>query len=151
MLQEQTVWKGHPAFIVNLPMDILAIIFICVIFYFNLPLFLIILPLVFILWNFLTTNTTVYHLTTERLKSSDGIFNKKINELELYRVKDYRIEQPFFLRIFSLGNVILDTSDKSNPMIVMRAVPDSENLLNSIRKNVEDRRKLKSIRELDIN
>lgn len=151
MSQEQTIWKGHPAFIVNLPMDILAIIFVGIIFYFNLPLFVLILPLVFILWNFLTTNTTIYHLTTERLKSSYGVFNKRIDELELYRVKDYRIEQPFVLRIFSLGNIILDTSDKSNPMIILRAVPDSEKLLNSIRINVEERRKLKSIREVDIN
>lgn len=151
MSQEQTIWQGHPGFIVSLPIDVLAIIFMGIIFYFSLPLFIVIFPLMFIFWNFLTIKTTVYHLTNERLKSSYGVFNKTLEELELYRVKDYKIEKPFFLRIFSLGNIILDTSDKSNPIVILKAIPDPEELLDSIRKSVEERRRLKSIREIDIN
>ena len=151
MSQEQIIWKGHPSFVINLIMDLLSIFVIFCIIFFNVPIYFIALPILFMLWNFLSIKTTVYQLTTERLKVSHGILNKKINELELYRVKDYRIEQPLHLRLFGLGNIILDTSDKSNPVMILRAVPSSEELLNSIRKNVEERRSSKSIREIDIN
>jgi uncharacterized membrane protein YdbT with pleckstrin-like domain len=151
MSQEQTIWKGNPSFVINLTMDVLSIFVIFCIIFFNVPIYFIALPLLFMLWNFLSIKTTVYQLTTERLKSSYGILNKRIDELELYRVKDYRVEQPLHLRVFGLGNIILDTSDKSNPVMVLRAVLGSEELLNSIRKYVEERRSSKSIREIDIN
>lgn len=151
MSQEQTIWKGNPSFVINLIMDILSIFVIFCIVFFSVPIYFIALPLIFILWNFLSVKTTVYQLTTERLKSSYGILNKRIDELELYRVKDYRVEQPLHLRVFGLGNVILDASDKSNPVMVLRAIPNSEELLNSIRKHVEERRSSKYIRELDVN
>lgn len=151
MSQEQIIWKGHPSFVINLIMDLLSIFVIFCIIFFNVPIYFIALPILFMLWNFLSIKTTVYQLTTERLKVSHGILNKKINELELYRVKDYRVEQPLHIRLFGLGNIILDTSDKSNPVMILRAISNSEELLNSIRKHVEERRSSKSIRELDIN
>ena len=151
MSQEQTIWKGNPSFVINLIMDMLSIFVIFCIIFFNVPIYFVALPILFMLWNFLSIKTTVYQLTTERLKVSHGILNKKINELELYRVKDYRVEQPLHIRLFGLGNIILDTSDKSNPVMVLRAISNSEELLNSIRKHVEERRSSKSIRELDIN
>lgn len=151
MSQEQTIWKGNPSFVINLIMDILSILVIFCIIFFNVPIYFIALPIIFIVWNFLSIKTTVYQLTTERLKSSYGILNKRIDELELYRVKDYRVEQPLHLRLFGLGNIILDTSDKSNPVMILRAIPSPEELINSIRKHVEERRSSKSIREIDIN
>ena len=151
MSQEQTIWKGNPSFVINLIMDVLSILVILCIIFFNVPIYFVALPILFMLWNFLSIKTTVYQLTTERLKVSHGILNKKINELELYRVKDYRVEQPLHIRLFGLGNIILDTSDKSNPVMILRAISNSEELLNSIRKHVEERRSSKSIRELDIN
>ena len=78
MMQEQTIWKGNPSFVINLIMDILSIFVIFCILFFNVPIYFIALPLIFILWNFLSVKTTVYQLTTERLKSSYGILNKRI-------------------------------------------------------------------------
>ena len=151
MNEEKIIWKGNPSYVINLTMDIISIFAVFAILFFNVPNYFVILPILFMIWNFLSVATTRYQLSTERLRTSFGILNKRIDELELYRVKDYRIEQPLFLRMFSLGNIVLETSDKSNPILILKAVPNAIMLLDTIRKNVEERRSSKSIREIDIN
>jgi uncharacterized membrane protein YdbT with pleckstrin-like domain len=79
-----------------------------------------------------------------------GVLNKKLDELELYRVRDYKLDQPFFLRLFSLGNIILQTSDRTHPTVVIQAIPDAENLREQLRTYVEACRTRKGVRELDV-
>ena len=47
-------------------------------------------------------------LTSERLLTSRGFLSRTTDSLELYRVKDMRIVQPFRLRLFGLENIELD-------------------------------------------
>jgi uncharacterized membrane protein YdbT with pleckstrin-like domain len=93
---------------------------------------------------------TKYELTTERLRMRHGVFSKHTDELELYRVRDYKLQQPFFLRIFSLGNIVLQTSDKSHPHVVLTAIPNGEDLREQLRTYVEECRTRKGVRELDV-
>jgi len=101
------------------------------------------------LWKWLVIKNTKYELTNERLITRYGVLNKTMDELELYRVKDYKLDRPFFLRMFSLGNIILSTSDKSHPVVIIRAIPNAEELREKIRLCVEDRRDKKHVREVD--
>jgi len=64
-------------------------------------------------------------------------------------VKDYTLEAPFFYRLFGLGNVKILTSDRSNPEIVLKAVPGARKLMDDIRTHVELRRDQKRVREVD--
>lgn len=48
-------------------------------------------------------------------------------------MRDYSIEKPFIYNIFGLGNIILTSSDKTNPYIKLEALKDIENLKNKIR------------------
>ena len=108
-----------------------------------------IFPLFIILWKWLVIKCTKYELTNQRLKKQYGVLNKKIDELELYRIKDYKLDQPFFLRLFSLGNIVLKTSDKSHPTVIIPAVSESAELREKIRSLVENLRDQKRIREVD--
>ena len=92
---------------------------------------------------------TILGLTSERIRLSRGILGKSHDELELYRVKDSTLEQPFFLRLFGLGNIVLDTSDRSTPIFTFKAVPDPSALRDELRTHVEARRTAKQVREVD--
>lgn len=107
-------------------------------------------PIVVALGRYLRTKTKVYELTTERLKTIDGIFSKVTDTLELYRVKDLETRQPFFARIFGLENVQLNTSDTNTPFVMIDAVPSSLGLGDKVRNNVETVRMTKRVREIDI-
>ena len=97
-------------------------------------------------WKYLTIRCQRYELTTQRLKTQKGVFSKTTHELELYRVKDIMLQQPFFLRLFGLGNVVLMTSDVSTPELTLRAIPDAATFRDKLRQCVEERRDQKRTR-----
>ena len=139
MAEEQQLWRGTPSQLVNLGWYILWLL-----------LFWLVIPLFILLWQWLVIRNTIYELTTERLKLRRGVLNKELDEVELYRVRDYKLERPFFLRIFGLGNIMLQTSDRSHPRVRLRAVRDGERLYEQLRGAVEQSRATKGVRELDI-
>jgi len=148
-MSEKIVWTGTPSQITNagtyLLMGIVILLLLIEIVFFIFA----IIPILVIFWRWLAVRNTQYELTTERLKTKEGVLNRKIDELELYRVKDYSMEQPFFLRLFSKSNIVLETSDRSHPKITLHAVSDGDNLRNMIRAHVEECRAKKGVRETD--
>ena len=48
-----------------------------------------------------------YEITSERIKITTGYSPRQTNAMELYRVKDYTLKEPFFYRLFHLGNIYL--------------------------------------------
>jgi len=136
---EQPLWNGSPSQVVNLGPFIGWGL-----------LFWLVIPLFIILWRWLEVRATRYELSTERLKIRRGVLSKKMDELELYRVRDYKFEQPFFLRLFGLGDVVLTTADRSNPVVTLRAIRDGEQLREQIRNAVEACRVAKRVREVDL-
>jgi uncharacterized membrane protein YdbT with pleckstrin-like domain len=96
------------------------------------------------------TKCTTYQLTTQRLRTRTGILNKKVDELELFRVRDYSIEQPLLLRLVGLGNLTMVTSDATTPTVAMRAIPDVEGVREKLRTAVQAERDRKRVRQLDV-
>ena len=138
MTEEVSVWSGTPSQVTNLGTFVLTGLFFWLIF-----------PLFVSLWQWLVTKNTKYELTSQRLKTRHGVLNKTMDDLELYRIKDYKLDRPLWLRMFSLGNVILETSDLSHPTVTVRAIRNAEELRETMRKYVEERRDQKRVREID--
>jgi uncharacterized membrane protein YdbT with pleckstrin-like domain len=139
MSQEELVWSGSPSQIINLPVYVVCTL-----------LFWLIVPIFIAVWKWLVVHNIRYELTSERLRVRRGVFNKELDEIELYRVRDYKLEQPFFLRIFSRGNVTVTSTDVSNPVVTLRAVPDSERVRELVRHSVEECRTQKRVRAIDM-
>jgi len=163
---ETTLWQGSPSQVINLPQYLLwggifvvllasgitplksmesvptaAVVVLCIVAA---------VPLLVIGWKWLVLKNIRYELTTQRLRTRTGVFNKHLEELELYRVRDYKLEQPFFLRLFSLSTVMLQTSDKSTPVVVLRAIVDGESVREQMRTYVEEARMRRGVREVDL-
>ena len=133
-VEETTLWTGRPSQVTNIGYFIACILIIPI-------------PFAFVKW--LQTRFQHYELTTERLRYSHGVLNRQTEELELYRVKDSTLVQPFFLRLFSLGNIVLDTSDRTTPQFTLYAIADPQAVREKIRDSVEAQRKEKRVREID--
>jgi uncharacterized membrane protein YdbT with pleckstrin-like domain len=139
MAEERELWAGSPSQLTNLGTFVLMGLF-----------FWLLVPIIVIAWKVLVTKNTRYELTSQRLRLRTGVINKKLEELELYRVQDTRLDQPFFLRLFSLGNVILNTSDPSSPVIVIPAIEEAESVREKVRNAVEERKDAKNVREFNV-
>lgn len=109
-----------------------------------------VIPLVMWLTRWVVTKCTTYELTTQRLRIRAGILNKKVDELELFRVRDYSMEQPFLLRLVGLGNLTLITSDATTPTVAMRAIPGVEAVREKLRNAVQSERDRKRVRQMDV-
>ena len=107
-------------------------------------------PVIMWLVRWWITRCTSYELTSQRLKMASGILNRKLDELELFRVKDYSMDQPLFLRIVGLGNLTLITSDASSPHVSIRAIANVEEVREKLRTAVQAERDRKRVREMDV-
>jgi len=108
-----------------------------------------VVPLLILLVRYLRTAMHVYELTPQRLRETAGLLSRQTEELELYRVKDVSIEEPLLQRIFGRGTVVLATSDRSTPVVILSCIPDPRGVADTIRNLVERCRVTKGVREID--
>lgn len=152
--QEQIIWEGSQSQVLNfgifISMGIISAIIIVlgVIFFLPAAAFAA-APLAYMFIKWLIIKNHKYKITTERIFYTTGIFSKKTEALELYRVRDVDMYEPFWQRMFKLGNVSLTTSDKTASNFLLKAVPNPAQLMNEIRKNVEHRRDVKRVRGVE--
>jgi uncharacterized membrane protein YdbT with pleckstrin-like domain len=163
---ESTLWRGTPSQVINLSQYVVwGLIFIVLLVaavvllksmqdvsgaLVLLVVVVLAIPWIVAAWKWLIVANLQYELTTQRLRIRSGVFNKHLEELELYRVRDYRLEQPWFLRLFSLATLILQTADKSTPSVVLRAIPRGDILREQMRTYVEEARMRRGVREVDL-
>src|ERR1051325_10666873 len=98
--EEQLIWKGHSSQLMNFWWFVSCIL---------------VLPIPIAFWKWLQVNNQTYEITSERIKMGRGIFSRRTDELELYRVRDNVLVEPFWYRLFGKGNIILSTTDSSSP------------------------------------
>jgi uncharacterized membrane protein YdbT with pleckstrin-like domain len=137
-MEEKIIWEGGPSQVINLGTYVVCAL-TCVL----------IVPIFIALWVWIETRCKKFSLTDQRLRYSCGVFNRVTDELELYRVKDLLLEEPFKLRVFGLGNVILKTSDRTTPELTIPAIKEAPVVRDTIRQYVEQRRDKKGVREVD--
>ena len=66
-------------------------------------------------YRFLYIRNSLYVITPEVIRISRGIFFKRVDMVEMYRVKHYIITQPFMLQVFHLMDLTLKSTDPENP------------------------------------
>jgi len=103
-----------------------------------------------VFWAWLNVKTTTCTLTTERYIEAKGVFGRKTRNLELYRVKDFTVHQPFWLRLLGLGYVDLVSSDVSDPKFVVGAIRKPQDVAAMFRKYTERYRQRRGVREIDV-
>jgi len=89
-----------------------------------------------------------YLISAEIIRISRGIFFKRADQLEMYRIKDYIITQSFMLQLFRLMNLTLKSTDPENPVLCLSGIPESD-IVDTIRDHVQEARKDNHIYEIN--
>lgn len=103
--------------------------------------------LIFGVYRYLFIRNVEYIITAEYLKISRGLFFRQVDTIELFRVKDYILEQSFVFQIFGLMDLHLKTTDPGNPEIWLRGIPLSD-LVEQLRERVLETRRHNRIYEI---
>ena len=95
---------------------------------------------------------TTYELTEDRLILHKGIFNKSLDEIELYRVKDVRVEFSLIAQWAGIGTIVLESSDETtgDRPLIMRDIDGAKPRREKLRELVNAARRLRGVREFDM-
>ncbi len=99
-------------------------------------------------YRFLFIRNSRYLITVEVIRISRGIFFKRTDQIEMFRIKDYIITQPLMLQLFKLMDLTLKSTDPENPVIWLRGIPESD-IIDTIRDYVQEARKHNKIFEIN--
>jgi uncharacterized membrane protein YdbT with pleckstrin-like domain len=93
-----------------------------------------------------------YELTEDRLILRKGIFVKSIDEIELYRVKDVRMDFTLINQWAGIGTISIDSSDETTRegALVMPHIERAAERREEMRKLVDAARQKRRVRELDV-
>ncbi len=81
---------------------------------------------------------TRYALSEDRLFLSQGFLNIKDDEILLYRVRDIDTSRNLWQRLFGVGTVVVMSSDKSMPSLVLKNIKNPVDVKELIHEQVEE-------------
>lgn len=118
----------------------------------TLLLCLVLVGFVIILVKWISNLTTTYELTDDRLILHKGIFTKSIDEIELYRVKDVRIDFSLINQWADIGTLTIASSDETtrDGDLVIRDVDHARARRETLRDLVNTARRSRGVREIDM-
>jgi uncharacterized membrane protein YdbT with pleckstrin-like domain len=132
---EDVIFAGRPALVPGLGALLLVVA--------TLGLWLL------VLW--LRSRATHYRITSQRIVIEEGVFSKRMEQVDLYRVVDYVVERPFSQRLLGTGNIVLEAMDKTTPEIRIRGVrTDVVALYERLRYATEQEKRRRGVRVLDV-
>ncbi len=108
--------------------------------------------LVIVLVKWLANLTVTYELADDRLILHKGILSKSIDEIELYRVKDVRLDFTIINQIAGIGTITITSSDETtrDAPLVIRDVPHARARREQLRDHVNAARRQRGVREFDM-
>lgn len=86
-----------------------------------------------------------YELTTQRFVHQAGILTRRTDRIEVIDIDDVSFTQGPIERIFSIGTIVLTSSDRSHPVLSMIGIADVKRvagLIDDIRRQERRRRSL---------
>ncbi len=77
---------------------------------------------------------TRYEVVADRIEYSRGIFDREVDNLDMFRVVDIRLRRSLLDCVVGVGTVVLTTSDKSHPEFTFAKIRESRGLYDAIKK-----------------
>jgi uncharacterized membrane protein YdbT with pleckstrin-like domain len=103
-------------------------------------------------WRWLENLASRYELTEERLIIRRGLIAKSLDEIELYRIKDVRINYSIINQIAGIGTIGIASSDETTRAgdLIIRDVERAQARREELRRLVDIARQKRRVREVDM-
>ena len=81
---------------------------------------------------------TKYGISEDRIFCEKGLLNMKFEEILLYRVRDISMKITLGQRIFGVGSILLQSSDKTAPVLEIKNIKNPREVKEMIHEQVEE-------------
>ena len=89
-------------------------------------------------WTYWQNTLTSYYLTDERVVTETCFLGSDDSHLHLEKIKSRRVNRPFYLRLFGLGDITLDVGDRQYYLI--RHIEESETFSEELGRLIHEKR-----------
>ena len=143
---------GTAAGLGTILLGLAGIVLVFVLDYGLLPLALTALALVIILVKWVQNLAATFEITEERLIIRRGIIFKSVDEIELYRIKDVRIDFSLLNQMAGIGRITISSSDETTRAgdLVMPEIQKAQERREALRRLVDTARQKRQVREIDM-
>ncbi|BBH20635.1 hypothetical protein Back11_19800 [Paenibacillus baekrokdamisoli] len=76
-------------------------------------------------FNYGIPSFTKYQITERRIIIEKGIFTKKREEIQLYRIRDISLKRNLFERMWKIGDITVISTDTTSPNYLLRNIKES--------------------------
>jgi membrane protein YdbS with pleckstrin-like domain len=73
-------------------------------------------------WRIMSLKSNHYEVTPDRIEWSHGVLDRKVDNLDMFRVVDLKLRRSLFECLLGIGTVTITTSDESDPQFEFRKV-----------------------------
>lgn len=123
---EETLFEGSPSMLSNLGLFVTDLLLcFAVIGLFKFP------------YDYFRLKSMRYRITTRRIVIEQGIISRRVDNTELYRVKDHTYHRTIGDFFTGCGTIQLDSSDVTHPQLILRGLPNSRALYSKLVAAVE--------------
>jgi uncharacterized membrane protein YdbT with pleckstrin-like domain len=108
--------------------------------------------LIIIMVKWVQNLAATYEVTEERLVIRRGIIFKSVDEIELYRIKDVRIDFSLINQLAGIGKFTISSSDETtrDGDLVIREIQKAQERREQLRRLVDTARQKRRVREIDM-
>lgn len=161
-IAREVIFSGTPSQVVNLPTFIKWLVVAALIvagYVFALtrwpvpwfaPALALLLVGLGVLLVYLQTAFTEFIIDTERITCRQGILNRRVSSIELFRIQDVTSVHPWWQRLFGIGAVVVMTSDSNNPVWRLSGMQHAEQLRDELNRAAIALRDVKGVREVNM-
>ena len=89
---------------------------------------------------------TRYALSHDRLFLSVGFFSVKDDDILLYRIRDISVTRTLWQRLFGVGTVTVQSSDKTHPNLELKNIKDPMRVKETLHDLVEEMKQKRRMR-----
>jgi uncharacterized membrane protein YdbT with pleckstrin-like domain len=105
--------------------------------------------LLFMLYKWLEFKNQIFRVTNDRVEYEQGVFAKSIHNLDLWRVQDINFAASLIQRLFGLGQVVILSSDKNDPLIVIGPIRNARQLYDRLKRAQLDADRRRGVVHID--
>lgn len=135
-MEEKTIYEGTPSQWTNFKVYLLCGLFCWLV-----------IPIFIAIYKYFVVKCTKTKITNKKITIERGLFSKNTDELLLKRVTDTKLSEPFLYRLVGLANLVIYSTDITNPELHIAAIHNGKQIWNELRVSVETERK--DVREFE--
>lgn len=105
----------------------------------------VVVGLVWVLVLHLVRKATKYRITTNSIDTEMGVFSRRIETLQLWRIRDIDFQQSFWDRILGVARIMVFTKDVTDPVLSIVGLPGSRKLFDELKDAIDVARQSRNL------